>query len=549
MLSPETISWIEASVKNIYPENKLEASLQALSQFLDLTDDNSRSIATFMEGMRTATDQQKPLLLREFVDIERFMKALLNLVQPDLLQKAPNGSREWTLRPLYTQAFDLFKEEDNLSSLKLAQQLESESCSRPYYLRYFHRVYRFRNPIAHGDNLVMSVEDVTRLTSSMLVCELHLCYLRREDINKLWTQQDAWNAFPREKYCKAILQAYDALCRQGFGYLDVHWYADSDPNTTGRTIDSLRRQGKDQLVKLLGEAGTGKSTSLKQMEYLMAKELAGKSRGTIPVLIELGHLSDDDHPVLSRAARQLGIEENRLCVLLGSGNICLLLDGFNEILDLVLKKKIARELELLAARYSGSRIFLTDRALARATIPALTRARRLYLSPLTMEARQEYFRRNCPDPEARELILGKTRQDPAYFESLDTPLKLRQLVDVVSTTHTLPEDLLHSYVQLLMDREQDEKKDPNIEYLNVFLQTLALQFQDEFSMLEAQKQLAKCKAALGYTQPDTLQCLKLAMDMGLLVSEETNVLRFASREYQEYFECEAEASDLISVLE
>ena len=68
-------------------------------------------------------------------------------------------------------------------------------------------------------------------------------------------------------------------------------------------------------------------------------------------------------------------------------------------------------------------------------------------------------------------------------------------------------------------------------------------------MLKAQKQLAKCKMALGYTQPDTLQCLKLALDMGLLVSEETNVLRFASPEYQEYFACEAEASDLISVLD
>lgn len=153
--------------------------------------------------------------------------------------------------------------------------------------------------------------------------------------------------FHREDYCRKITQAYDALCKQGFGYLDVHWYADSDANTTGLTIDSLRRQTSDHLLKLLGEAGTGKSTSLKQMEYLMAKELAGKSRGMIPVLIELGHLSDEDRPVLSRAARQLNIGESRLSVLLTGGNICLLLDGFNEILDLMLKKKIAKELELM----------------------------------------------------------------------------------------------------------------------------------------------------------------------------------------------------------
>ena len=549
MLSSETVVWIEERVKNIYPKNKLEASLQALSQFLDLTDDNNRSIATIMEGMRNATDQQKPLLLREFADIERFMKDLLKLVQPSLLSSSPSGFREWTLRPLYTQAFHLFEETDNLSSLNLKELLENGSNNRPYYQRYFHRVYRFRNPISHGENVVLTPDDVLNVTASMLVCELHLCYTKRDAIARLWDQRDAWDAFHREDYCRKITQAYDALCKQGFGYLDVHWYADSDANTTGLTIDSLRRQTSDHLLKLLGEAGTGKSTSLKQMEYLMAKELAGKSRGMIPVLIELGHLSDEDRPVLSRAARQLNIGESRLSVLLTGGNICLLLDGFNEILDLMLKKKIAKELELLAARYPASRILLTDRALARATIPTLPQARRLYLSPITMQARQEYFRRNCPDATARELILNKTEEDPAYFESLDTPLKLKQLVDVAVSTHTVPEDLLHSYVQLLMEREQNEKKDPNIEYLNVFLQALALQFQDEFSMLKAQKQLAKCKMALGYTQPDTLQCLKLALDMGLLVSEETNVLRFASPEYQEYFACEAEASDLISVLD
>ena len=39
----------------------------------------------------------------------------------------------------------------------------------------------------------------------------------------------------------------------------------------------------------------------------------------------------------------------------------------------------------------------------------------------------------------------------------------------------------------------------HIEYLDVFLQALALQFQDEFSIIQAQRLLAKCKTALGYT--------------------------------------------------
>lgn len=196
MLSSETVVWIEERVKNIYPKNKLEASLQALSQFLDLTDDNNRSIATIMEGMRNATDQQKPLLLREFADIERFMKDLLKLVQPSLLSSSPSGFREWTLRPLYTQAFHLFEETDNLSSPNLKELLENGSNNRPYYQRYFHRVYRFRNPISHGENVVLTPDDVLNVTASMLVCELHLCYTKRDAIARLWDQRDAWDALP-----------------------------------------------------------------------------------------------------------------------------------------------------------------------------------------------------------------------------------------------------------------------------------------------------------------------------------------------------------------
>lgn len=545
MLNTETAAWIVANVRNVYPDNSRDTALQALSYFLDLTSGDDRPMEACIQAMSQANDLQKQLQMKEFTDIERFMKDLLKQVSPDVLNKAPAGCAEWSLKPLYTQAFRLFAPNFSLSNSASLDTLKKDNDEKWHFVN----LYQFRNRISHGENPALDPARMTELITSMLVCELRLCYTWAKELAALWAQRQAWNTFDRMGYCRQITDAYNELCRQGFGYLDVHWYADSDPDTTGKTIDDLRRRSKDPALKLLGEAGTGKSTALRRMEFLMAQALANNARGIIPMYLELNSLTDDDHPVLNRAARQLGIEETHLAALLASGEICLLLDGFNEILDLVVKKKVANELDSLNARYPASRILLTDRAMARANIPTLAQARRLYLSPITMEARAEYFKHNCKDEAARKLILSKADQDPAYFEGMNTPLKLKQLVDVVTATHTVPEDLLHSYVQHLLEREMNEKKDPNIEYLNVFLQVLALQFQEEFSMMAAQRELAKCKTALGYTQPDTLQCLKLALDMGLLVSEEANTLRFASPEYQEYFEFEADANDLISVLD
>ena len=56
--------------------------------------------------------------------------------------------------------------------------------------------------------------------------------------------------------------------------------------------------------------------------------------------------------------------------------------------------------------------------------------------------------------------------------------------------------------------------------------------------------MAKCKNAFGFSLPDTRQCLKLAVDMGLLVCEEGGLVRFANREYQEYFFMEGVANQL-----
>ena len=46
--------------------------------------------------------------------------------------------------------------------------------------------------------------------------------------------------------------------------------------------------------------------------------------------------------------------------------------------------------------------------------------------------------------------------------------------------------------------------------------------------------MAKIKEGLGYSMSDTVQCLKLALELGVLVKNGLNI-SFASEEYYEYF--------------
>ena len=215
MLNTETAAWIVANVRNVYPDNSRDTALQALSYFLDLTSGDDRPMEACIQAMSQANDMQKQLQMKEFTDIERFMKDLLKQVSPDVLNKAPAGCTEWSLKPLYTQAFRLFAPNFSLSNSASLDTLKKDNDEKWHFVN----LYQFRNRISHGENPALDPARMTELITSMLVCELRLCYTWAKELAALWAQRQAWNTFDRMGYCRQITDAYNELCRQGFGYL------------------------------------------------------------------------------------------------------------------------------------------------------------------------------------------------------------------------------------------------------------------------------------------------------------------------------------------
>ncbi|MCM1187942.1 MAG: NACHT domain-containing protein [bacterium] len=540
MLRDEVSAWVIHTVSGSFRREAIDAAVQALNLFLDI-DENIISEEKAITEMAEASDLEKPQRIRNFSDIERFMKSLCEIVDPDLMKGYPQpltpSNREWMLANMYREAFhvlpDRVKTKDNPDLYRGDEN----------YIDHYLRVYQFRNSLIHDLTVDLSAGNLQNMIISTLVVKLDLCLRNVEVLRQEYRKKQRRDSFDGKIFAARILERYRREEEHGFGYVDVHWVEEGSSDK-GYSVEKLLAREELNCVKLLGEAGTGKSTALQRIEYVLASRYKGKKTTPLPVYIELGSLADGDAILKGRIASLMNIREELAEDFLASGELCLLLDGYNEILDTSLKRNVAKELDYLYRTFPKSRIFLTDRAISRAGIPTLYPAKKLYLYPMTMEDRKKYFETNCQDPECRQMILRKMETEPGYFEAMNTPLKLKQLLRVAVYRHELPVDITNDYIEYLMEREQMEKKDENIEYLPSFLQALAILQQDQMTERDALVQMAKCKNAFGFSLPDTRQCLKLAVDMGLLVYEDRETIGFANPVYQEYFFMEGVANQL-----
>ena len=536
MLKNNITTWIIHNVSGYYRQAELEVSLQAFDQFLEM-DNELPSIYGVIEDMAQASDMEKVNFLKNFTNIERFTKMLFRLINPERMKEPPkplipnDKSTTWTLGNMYKEAFSIVDFSFNLT--EAGKKLEQYNTS-PNYLYHYLWIYKFRNDDIH-DILALPLDVVQTAIRSILIVELDLCYRYRKVIADKYKAMKRKELFPGKEFTAKIQNDYREFEKNGFGYVDIHWISSEDKDKIDCSVEKLATMKDWTVIKILGEAGSGKSTALKRIEYILAGRYQKNSNTVLPIYIELYTLTDGDQILLDKIAGTMNIESTLAEEFLANGEICLLLDGFNEILDTPIKKKVAKELDAFSRNYPQTRIFLTDRAISSASIPTLNVAKRMHLRPITMEDRKNYFEKNCNDSACLELILKKMNEQPEYFELMNTPLKLKQLSEVAKYRMEIPNDITDEYIKYLMDREENEKKDENIEYLPTFLQALAIMDEEEIPMLMANAQMAKCKTVLGFSIPDTNQCLKLAIDMGILACEENNMVRFASTEYRDYF--------------
>ena len=139
--------------------------------------------------------------------------------------------------------------------------------------------------------------------------------------------------------------------------------------------------------------------------------------------------------------------------------------------------------------------------------------------------------------------------DPRLAD-FDSPLKIRHLIAAFTRTGEIPEDLVHEYIQFLLEREA-EKMDPNVIYVETYLQVLGYivetrpdgaEIEDGLRSADAERIFGRLKDYRGWAAQDSRGILMLTLDMGLLITAETDSgarLMFASDSYSYYFYLDA----------
>jgi hypothetical protein len=216
------------------------------------------------------------------------------------------------------------------------------------------------------------------------------------------------------------------------------------------------------LVKLLGEAGCGKTTIMRQLEYLFAVDyIKGRSK-IVPIFIPLGNIESDSSlrcDISLIASSTLNIDVQLFEQMLSLNNVVLFLDGFNEVLDSKLKRQIAWSIDGLASQHPSLKIYLSDRSLVRSAIETMKNAICYKLYPLDNKIKESFFRLNSPDEITKGLLLVDIVRNPNNYDKYDTPIKLKQLIELTHHSKRIPVDFDEEYIKFLFEREMIDKKD------------------------------------------------------------------------------------------
>ncbi len=395
----------------------------------------------------------------------------------------------------------------------------------------------------HEANPLAPMEIYARI-SRFLLDYLKITNIKLSELTEIVVEPEEDTFFP-QKYILNVIDEYES--QKNFDYMDVHWHGDKE-NSVDCNISSLLDNKKiwnnEQTfgVKFLGEAGTGKTTALRRIQWSLAKRYVENKGGRIPIYVLLNELGAEQSPLTNKIMDITHKEREEVEKSLGKGEFILLLDGFNEILDTSRQKNLAREIDTYyRVYYDKTQIYISDRTVG--AVRYMTDSYVLFLRELSLGEKLDFIEKKVSS-DCFELVKNKARENERYFDQLDTPLKIGNFIDVVSNQNAIPEDITESYIQMLFEREAEENKEDKMDEIKDLLYALAIyiyqsESEDEsdgepsIDRVVALKTIADVKRVLGYSiDPERFQRVVKGMR---ILNWENNSVSFANREYLSYF--------------
>lgn len=560
MLSTDAKEFIRLCLNKLFSKTELETKIEKLDQYLDYINiKHNDTFGMVINNYSVASPLQQKTQLKSFLDIEQFLGRLadeLNLSDASRLVPLPSDIRRgnttnlsWTLERYLKQAFSLFSSNFKLSveSMPINITKYQESSME----RHFLHLYYYRNNLGDHYNANtnvgdLSFDEINSLTKSMLFAIIFIIDKYDEELQKIY-KKDSKNqlikAFDPKAYTNEIQLEYDR--NRNFEYLDTKWVFDIE-HTNGLTIKEIINEDySNQIIAFIGEAGTGKTTALKRLEYEYAKKCTKNSFERLPIYIELKNLRPSDSALEKAIISRLRMQEGSAKTVIKNEALVLLLDGFNEISDKQFAASIRSEVEEILESNDKILLFITDRNNKHTQFKTIQSPFYCYLHELSIEEKMIFFKSNSKRYTSIDIInqqiVDETENGKTpIIQSLKTPYMLSVFLSYVDEYGAIPKDPIQNYLEKLFEREEKEQKDSDdpkhFEQMKNVLGALAYKYENnEFRRLDAQRIIGRIKELFAYQALDSSECLELSIKMGLIERSGENTLRFKSKEFSDFF--------------
>ncbi len=395
--------------------------------------------------------------------------------------------------------------------------------------------YQVRNVSAH-ESQAWSLTEMCNNISNVLATACYAVWINRSAIKQA-EENETRNQYDFKTYVKQIIKPYEDSIKAGFRYVPLIWAHVDDSGEATFDVGNISKN-RDKKVLLVGEAGCGKTTILNYMEYSDAKEYLSGKNYKLPIKISLIDENYKYQSIEELICNRLNIPMDYCHVLLGKGLINLYLDGLNEIISSIeIKKNIAIDIEKFCELYPNTLVIVTDRpyTIVKMNFVQEYKLRKLSKDDVIMYAKSKKSFSDKVENKIMEMLSMPEFSDYEY-----TPIFINQLVEIFAMGRGVPKDeneLLDNYLQVILEREYNEKKDYNAApgRLDLLLTELTnLEgIEDGTHYSKVLKFFAQKANEYGLAIKAE-ECLNLALQLGIL-KKQGDFVQFYSNEYMTYY--------------
>ncbi len=561
MFSEEAKKFIELEVANVdgradsdFVVEDVPRKIFCLEQALKLSEHIERlsglkeSIVNQIEYM---AKNKKVDSIEEFEKTAQYLELFIYLIDPenfDTIRGTASGNKSANNSqaiPNYLYTLKMIDDEKQVGYLRSSYKKAESYKNYSDMFKVYGNLYYIRNEEAHSVRLLSPTQE-WQYVRDLLILYLEVAGHYEQKLATEINRTDLMKETRVEEYLKEMKENYEKEASEK--YLKYIVLDGRQTNTNSKeSLVSLIRKNDNCKIKIIGNAGMGKTTTLKYLAYTDILE----SKGRTPIFLELREVSMVENNILEMIGNKnhLNCKEEMVKKILENGYINLYIDGINELYDTDLKKNVVNQINSIITTYPKTKVILTDRESNKITVTdnVLT----YIIEQLDDNKIKEFIKNNTNgDTELSNKVQKLVDSNDSIKNMVRIPFRLYKLITIMLRGKDIPKtveefDIL--FRNAIIEREVEDKASQDADNLLMYLENIISLNQKEYSRSELIEVISYTIKDRNLSNTASDDIIRLLLDLHIMEKVSFQTYRFVNHELQKTSEDkkeELETSDV-----